>query len=366
MNKLEHSILKIIAMLRPPIERWIVRVLITAGLLLITNGLQGFSWIVELSLHILKIESEKRLGIDYSIHTINWISVVAGLLLILLGLLLHYLYKKIELNFNKPKKLFLSIIHKSIDDFIKPKYSKLDNFKIENYLIQEIEIDQTMIYKNGKLEHPEASLFYQNDILSKIRAFTNNYSDFEIAYFGLAHIPLIWDLGMTIADKFPINYYEYNRQSSSWKKLITSINTTENFINVDKVTQEDKSINAIIKIEISYEIENMEIHQVVDNHKYLTTIKIKSIGLDKIKSLNQIDSLTKCFRKAVDNIIKDSDIENIHIFYSGPVSLAFSLSRKVSKRTDPNFIIYNYTRSSIPKYKWAVKISTNNPEIIKH
>ena len=81
---------------------------------------------------------------------------------------------------------------------------------------------------------------------------------------------------------------------------------------------------------------------------------------------NQIDTLTKFFRKEIDNLIKDSKIENIHIFYSGPVSLALSLSRKISKRTDPNFIVYNYTRNTVPKYKWAVKISSNNPEILKY
>jgi hypothetical protein len=359
--------IKIISILRPSIEKWIVRSLITAGIVLLTNGLQGFSWIVELFFHIVKIESEKRLGMDYSIDTINWLSVIVGILLILSGIILHSWYKKSELKLKKPKKLFISIIHKSIDDFIKPNYSKLDGLKIEDYQIQEIEIDQTMIYKNGNLEYPEASLLYQNDILSKIKAFTNNYNDFEIAYFGLAHIPLIWNLGSTIADKFHIDYYEYDRNSTNWRKLIKSTNNTDNLFSSDAIKYDNTSKNAIIKIEVSYKIEDSEISQVVDNQKYFTTIKLNSIGLDKIKDLNQIESLTKYFRNEVDNIIKDSSIENIHIFYSGPVSLGLSLSRKVSKRTDPNYIVYNYTRNSVPKYKWSVKISNNNnPEILKY
>src|SRR6188768_3597028 len=126
MKDFEEFTIRIISMLRPPIERWIVRAIITAGIALITNGLQGFSWIVELFLHILKIESENRLGKDYSIDTINWISVIVGVILIVLGILLHYFYKKSELKLSKPKKLFISIIHKSIDDFIKPNYSKLN------------------------------------------------------------------------------------------------------------------------------------------------------------------------------------------------------------------------------------------------
>jgi len=363
---LEKAFNKILSFLRPPIERSIVRSIIGAGIILITNGLQGFSWIIELFLHILEIESKKRIGENYSIDTINWTSIIIGLLLIAFGILLHSFYKKAEAKSNKPKKLFIAIIHKSIDNFIKPNFSKFDNFKIENYQIQEIEIDQTMIYKNGNLEYPEASLFHQNDILSKIKALTDNNNDFEIAYFGLAHIPVIWDLGSSIADKFRIDYYEYDRHSNNWKKLIMSSKSTENLFISDTVIKDSTSKDVIIKFEISYEIEIADILQVVANHKNFTSIKLNSIGLDKIIDLNQIDTLTKFFRKEIDNLIKDSKIENIHIFYSGPVSLALSLSRKISKRTDPNFIVYNYTRNTVPKYKWAVKISSNNPEILKY
>lgn len=356
---------KILNFLRPPIERWIVRALIGAGILLITNGLQGFSLFVELFLHILEIESEKRLGMNYSIDTINWTSVIFGLLLILFGIFLHSFYKKAEAKLNKPKKLFIAVIHKSIDDYIKPIYSKLDNFILEEFQIQEIEIDQTIIYKNGNLEYPEASILYQNDILSKIKALTDNNREFEIAYFGLAHIPLVWLLGNKIADKFEINYYEYDRISAKWNRLERIQHESNNFYNLQEITLENESQNGIIKIEISYEIENTEVFQVVDNHKYFTTLKLNSVGLDRITNLNQIDKLTQSFRCEVDKLIKDSNIKYLHIFYSGPVSLGLSLSRKISKRTDPNFIVYNYTRNSSPKYKWAILMSNDNPEILK-
>ncbi len=356
---------KILSILRPPIERWIVRSLIGTGIILITNGLQGFSWIIELFLHILEIESKKRLGENYSIDTINWTSISFGVLLIVFGILLHSFYKKAEAKSQKPKKLFIAIIHKSIDDYIKPIYSKLDNFSSDEFQIQEIEIDQTMIYKNGTLEYPEASILYQNDILSKIKALTGNNHDCEIGYFGLAHIPLVWHLGNTISDKFEINYFEYNRISSRWYKLERIEDETINFYTADKLNSENESRNGIIKIEISYEIDNIEIFQVVENHKYFTTIKLNSTALDSIKNLNQIDSLSMTFRNEIDKLITDSKIELIHIFYAGPVSLGLSLSRKISKRTDPNIIVYNYTRNSTPKYKWALLMSNNNSEILR-
>lgn len=365
MEKIENFVIKILTLIRPPLERKLVYIIVSAGITLIISGLQGFRWMVELFLHIIQIESKKRLGVDYSINTINWTSIIFGVILIISGLLLHSYYKNLENKHTKPKKLFISIIHKSIDNFIKPNYSKLDEFNINEYSIQEIDIDQTKIYTNGNLEYPEVSLLYQKEIIPKIEALTNNNNDFEISYFGLAHIPLIWDLGTAIADKFPISYYEYDRKVNNWKKIRKSSDSNNSFFTSDHRKSSDISKNAIIKIEISYEIDDLEIIEVVKNYKYLTTIKLNSIGLDKIKSLNQIDSLTECFRNEVDFIIKDSTIENIDIFYSGPVSLALSMSRKISKRTDTNFTIYNYTRNSSPKYKWALNTSNNNPKILK-
>lgn len=361
----EEFILKIISVLRPSVEKWIIRALTTAGILFITNGLQGFSWFIELFLRILKIESEKKFNINYSINTINWTSIIFGIIFIVLALLLHHIYKNQELRVTKPKKIFVSLIHKSIDDFIKPVYSNLHNFDSKNYNISEITIDQTMIYKNGNLLHPDASLLHQSSILSKVLGLTNNSSNFEIAYFALAHIPLIWDFGKQIADKFPIEYYEYNRHSNIWERLINKNSGGETSFMIDTNVNNISDKNAIIKIEVSYEINNSDIFEVISDYNIITSLKLASIGLDKINNKTQLEQLAKSYRDVIDVIIKDSTIENIHIFYSGPVSLALALSRKISMRTDPNYIVYNYTRNTSPKYKWAVKLSNNNPEILK-
>lgn len=357
-------IYKILLWFKPSIDIWIVKALISGGIAFLTAGLTGISWRVQLFLHIIEIESVKRLGQNYSIGTVDWVTVVAGASLILLGLLIYFLNKRLELKLKETPKLLIAIIHKSIDDFIKPDYKNIQEINIEEYQVQEIEIDQTMIYKNGNLEYPEVSLIYQNDILSKINALTNNYLEFEIAYFGLAHIPIVWELGSRLADKFKIDYYEYDRNAFKWKKMINSLFYNKDFFSVKNLRDNNESRNAIVKIEISYAIDDNQIFQVINDYNLFTTIKVNSLGLDKITDLNQIEDLTKCFRDVLDEIIKDSVIENIHIFYSGPVSLGLSLSRKISKRTDPVLYVYNYTRNTTPNYKWAVKISNTNPLII--
>lgn len=356
MNK---HIYKIVKLFKPQIDRWIIKTFIGAGLTLITTGLTGLSWYVQLFLHIVEIESQQRLGKNYSIGIIDWATVIIGFVLLAIGLTIYYVNK----NFDKQNKGdFIAIIHKSIDNFITPNYSKLINQR--EYNIREIIIDQTNLYNNGTLQYPEASVLEQNNLLSKIDALTRNVNKYKIGYFGLAHIPLTWEIGSTIADKFEITYFEYDRNSSVWKKMYQN-NNNPSLINIKSEIINSASESAIIKIEISYEILDSKIFEVVPECERFITISNPNIGLDSVTDLTTMVEYSKVFRKEIDKIINNDLIKNIHIFYSGPVSLGLALSRKISKRTDPAFFVYNYNRNAQPVYKWALKISNSQPEIKK-
>lgn len=356
MNKYIYDIVKLF---KPQIDRWIIKTLVAAGLTLITTGLTGLSWYVQLILHTIEIESEQRLGKNYSIGIIDWATLIIGFVLLAMGLIVYYLNKSFE---NQTKGDFVAIVHKSIDNFIAPNYLKLVNQK--DYNIREIIIDQTNLYNNGMLEYPEASILQQNNLLSKIDALTKNVEKYQIGYFGLAHIPLIWEVGSTIADKFKISYFEYDRNKSVWKKLSRD-NNSPPAININSKIINPVSENAIIKIEISYDISTAKIFEVVPDCESFITISNPNVGLDSITNLAVIVEYSKVFRNQIDKIINNGSIKNIHVFYSGPVSLGLALSRKISKRTDPAFFIYNYNRNGQPVYKWALKISNSQPEIKK-
>ena len=356
MNK---HIYKIVKLYKPQIDSWIIKTLVVAGVTLITTGLTGLSWYVQLFLHIVEIESEQRLGKNYSIGIIDWATVMIGFVLVIMGLIVYYLNKSFE---NQTKGDFVAIVHKSIDNFIAPDYRNLVDQK--KYNIREIIIDQTNLYNNGTLDYPEASIFQQNNLLSKIDALTKNVEKYRIGYFGLAHIPLTWEVGSNIADKFKISYFEYDRNKSIWKKLFKN-NNSEPVINTSSKIINAASENSIIKIEISYAILDTQIFEVVPDCESFITISNPNVGLDSITDSALIEEYSKVFRSKIDKIINNSSIKSIHVFYSGPVSLGLALSRKISKRTDPAFFIYNYNRNAQPVYKWALKISNSQPEIKK-
>lgn len=359
IDKLLNILYKVIKLYKPHIDRWVVKAFMGTGFSLIISGLTGLSWYISLLLNIIKEETLKKFGTDYGIGIIEWTTFWIGVCLVIIGLAIYIINKRFERHqFNTPN-LLIAIIHKSIDDFMTPDFKQINNGKYENFQINIIEINQTKTYKNGNLEYPDYSVFEQDDILTRIKTLKDSNPNSEIAYFGLAHIPLLFLFGTQIADKFKIDFYEYNRRTFQWDFL----DTNDSLLNIsnESTISDQKNSNAIILIEISYPIRNELVEEIIQENQACFKIKTDKIGIDSISTFTDITNISLVFRSTIDTIIDQySNVDTIHIFYAGPPSLAVNLARKISKRTDPRFIIYNYMRSQTPNYKWGIILNSNN------
>lgn len=360
MNRIEQFILKVISIYKPQIDKWIVKAFIGSGLALVTVGLTGgISWWFAIALNLVKKELHKQYGTDLGITVIDWTTTIIGFILFSVGLVIYFLNKWFETKNRKKPKLLIAILHKSIDDFLNPKFTKIRDGYYKDFEIQIVLVDQTKTYKSGQLTLPDYAIFEQQNFISELRTLVKTNPNMEIAYFGLAHIPLIFDIGCKLADKFEITFFEYNRNTYQWDHLESGKN--ELLINQDTVYTNNGTKDAVIKIEISYPILDKYIKNVVPIFNNCISISLNPLKLDSIKNIDEIKDITIIFRKSVDKIISDyPNITQIHLFYSGPVSLALNLARKISKRTDPEFIVYNYMNNANPKYKWAINLSEDD------
>jgi len=358
-DKLLNFLYKVLKLYKPHIDRWVVKAFMGTGFSLIISGLTGISWYVALALNIIKEESQQKYGTDYGIGIIEWTTFWIGVCLVVVGFVIYIINKRFERNQINTPNLLIAIIHKSIDDFMTPNFKLVNNGKYEHYQIHTIEINQTKTYKNGNLEYPDYTVFEQDDILTKIKTLVDSNPKNEIAYFGLAHIPLLFFLGSQIADKFKIEFFEYNRETFQWDFLETG-NSNLN-ISTETIIGEKRNSNAIVLIEISYPIRDELVVEIISEYQAFFKISTDKVGIDSISNFKDITNISLEFRKTIDTIIKQhSNVDTIHIFYAGPPSLAVNLARKISKRTDPNFIVYNYMRAQTPNYKWGIILNSQN------
>ena len=64
------------------------------------------------------------------------------------------------------------------------------------------------------------------------------------------------------------------------------------------------------------------------------------------------------FREVLDALkTEEPGPTGIHVFYSGPMSVAFCLGRQISPTIHPPVLVYNYTAKTTPKYAWALRVN---------
>jgi len=369
MSKKKLSLIyEIVKLFKPQIDKWVVKSFIGSGIGLLISGLTGISWYWLIAMGIVDETASKHYGLELGFGTIESVTLIVGFVLIAIGLFIYFLNKYYDRVHGTKPKLLIAILHKSLDDFLTPNFNSICNGRFKNYEVNQISIDQTKLYGNGSLSYPVASLILQKDIIQEIKTLTSTNDRYEIAYFGLAHIPLLFYMGTQLADKFAIEYFEYDRNDTTWICLNEKSEGPE--VEVSKQKVDSNSSEAIIKLEISYPISDESVTEIVPIYQSLDNIKLNRTGLDLIWSVEQITHISKVFRLTLDDIVANhSNIERVHIFYAGPPALAINLGRKISKRTDPECIVYNYKRDDKPNYKWGINLfkeSTSTDIIIKN
>jgi hypothetical protein len=72
-----------------------------------------------------------------------------------------------------------------------------------------------------------------------------------------------------------------------------------------------------------------------------------------------LDDFTDAFRMVRQSIIsKFPDVEQVHLFYAGPPTLAFRCGQQINPNIDPDYLIYNYSKDDDPRYRWALNLRT--------
>jgi hypothetical protein len=117
-------------------------------------------------------------------------------------------------------------------------------------------------------------------------------------------------------------------------------------------------IACVVRIAVSYAVGAADPSEIVGGPYREYSISIGKLGIDKITHYKQVEALASAFRGVLDEI-HDELPRNliVHVFYAGPVSVGFSLGRRISRTIHNPVIVYNYTASTRPAYAWGVEVT---------
>lgn len=225
----------------------------------------------------------------------------------------------------------------------------------------EIVVDQTDLFRNGRLNDPLEATTRQLSVLKSIEDEMQKSPDTVMAYYGIAHIPLVFLAGYQMYKRRRVCLFDHDRGKDEWFSLQNNGEFPD--IQVEGIPPEcNYSVgDVVLKISISYPVTDNDIAGIVPSpiksiHLFLDTPKI-----DSLRYKNQLERYAACFRETLDLIHNRlPNIRYVHTFFAGPVPLAFRCGQLISPTIHPKIIIYNYYYQDTPRYKWGLQIPPNS------
>lgn len=284
-------------------------------------------------------------------------TVGIGLIFITLGLWFYFKTKEKAKKFN-----MLQIRHTSLGATSYTKINKdLTEYNVFTYDINQVE-DMKILDKDNL----KYALKKQTDETKKIlnRFNDSTEGDIEVAYLGLAYVPLVWLMGYQLSDKVTPTFFEWNQIKYKWECIEDSMRSFPNlYLERNDLKQDVKNTEEIvIKIGVTTHIYEKDLDGLnIDglNNYYL---HLATPHRNAVICTAQLENYKKMFRDLLDEIMgKFRNLKKIHLLFSGQPSLAFTLASAISPRMDTKkeFWIYNNLKEEYPEYNWALKLKVN-------
>lgn len=227
---------------------------------------------------------------------------------------------------------FVAIRHQSFESLVGRLAEDSLPDRLKHYKIQHIECDQSSFLTNGNCDPVSAIRYQQNQLINDLLALLRINSEVAIGYYGIVHIPLQFCAGYAVSTWPKVLLFELDRNKNFWYELATK-NVPEINLSVRTISRPSNATAIVIKIAISFDISKEDIDDVVPQSYEAIQIEIGNRRIDAVTHYEQVNEICNAFRQVLDelhNRVNKSQI--IHVFYASPVSLGFSLGRRIAKQ----------------------------------
>lgn len=211
-----------------------------------------------------------------------------------------------------------------------------------------------------KSYYPYSTKDYWIDCLNQLQILFNScihnpaiqFRDVDFSVFPIAPIPLIIKLGELFGDKISCDIYQKTRFPDTWEWQSKEL--TNNFgVEVLKTNIS----NGIIALNISLtnDVQNDRIFT-VGEYEAIYKIKANNIGVDCIKSVQDLSEFWHIYQNVLDDILNTySRNYRVHLFPAVPASAAFEIGRRYMINTHPSMIIYDENKGFFETLKIGEK-----------
>jgi nucleoside phosphorylase len=231
-----------------------------------------------------------------------------------------------------------------------------DEFK--GHDIETVSLDFTDLVRADALTEPGEAVMRLANPQGVLFGALARRGDAELVFHGIPHIPLAVLAGHLVTDRQRVRMFDFHPDSGSgtwaWPKT-----DGEEYPPLQVNGLPKRKVNrpgdAVIRLSVSYQVNAAPTRDVVPSPAFEVdlTVPIPERGI--VKSEEQTRTYGRVFRRVIDGIAQQAPgCRRVHLFYAGPVSLAFHLGQQISANIHPAVTAWNFRRGA---YDWGVDLA---------
>jgi hypothetical protein len=216
-------------------------------------------------------------------------------------------------------------------------------------------MDSSPHYDGAGVLDVRAAIGGQRHLFRNISEALRTRPQATVAYFGIAHVPLVMHAGTAASTKTGVRLYEFEATTGDWVALLDQHAPDLGTELVDEGGP-PQSADAVIRVEVSARVNAQEIQQTLSRPCRQFAVRVREPRRGIITHEEQVSGIAHAFREALDKIHNENPQARRHVFAAVPVSVAFRLGQMVSHTMHKSVLAYNYSQRSEPPYHWALDL----------
>jgi hypothetical protein len=243
----------------------------------------------------------------------------------------------------------------------------LPDKKTTETIFIDFEISNAKLSELYNLPFEQLALEQQRKFKREIEPILEQHPNATVAYFGLAPIPLAFQLGVLMNNFSKYLIFQFHHEKKVWYQEISPVEGIEFEVSqIDLPQKPEKGKGDVfIRINTSYRIEPQHTLEVLANPTNEFDISLKQPHVDALANQEQIQAVVRAFQSVINaysNFLPDRD--KIHLFISATTGLSFILGTKINPNVCPFVQTYQFSKDETPKYKEAILITKKSDAVL--
>ena len=223
-----------------------------------------------------------------------------------------------------------------------------------SHTLETISLDFTDLVSGGMLTAPGVAVQRLTDPQGRLYQALARRGEAEFAFHGLVHIPLAFLIGHLVTDRQPVRLFDFHPglETWEWPGIPGAVPPLE-ALGVPESTSRRRGV-AVVRISISYAVLASQTRAVLPHAALEVELSVPQPERGFVRSEEQVRDYGQVFRRVLNLITQRCPaIQRIHVFYAGPVALAFHLGQQISENIHPAVTVWNFRQ----EYGWGIDLA---------